>query len=192
MSEDWILKAIAPKSDQLNAEDLVAGPIDVTVQEVKQGNSEQPVVIVIGDGRQPYKPCKSMTRVMVQTWGKSPSDWKGQRMRLYCDPKVKWAGEEVGGIRISHISGIEKPTPYLVTLSKAKRSKFVLHPMPDAAPDNRVDKAIAWMDEVDSIESLEKFDGKLNELIKGVRKDDGELLKQARKNAVERLIGVGE
>ena len=73
MTDNWLAKTIVPKSDQLNAEDLLTGPIVVTVQEVKQGTDDQPVHIVIGDGRQPYKPCKTMRRVLIFVWGDDPA-----------------------------------------------------------------------------------------------------------------------
>lgn len=105
MSEaNWLLDSIKAKSDQLNAVDLLGGPITVSVTSVKQGDAEQPVVIGITGDRQPYKPCKSMRRVLIACWGANPNAWVGRKMTLYCESKVKWAGEEVGGIRISHLS----------------------------------------------------------------------------------------
>ena len=66
---------IKPKSDQLNADDLIAGPITVTVQAVNVYESpDQPVSVVIGNGCQPYKPCKSMRRLMIAVWGKQRLD----------------------------------------------------------------------------------------------------------------------
>ena len=56
---------IAPKSDQLNADDLINGPMTITITAVKArpGSSEQPIQISFdGDGGKPYLPCKSMRR----------------------------------------------------------------------------------------------------------------------------------
>ena len=49
MSDVQSLKdTIVPKSDQLNADDLLTGPIVVTVQKVSRGDTkEQPVIIHI-------------------------------------------------------------------------------------------------------------------------------------------------
>ena len=41
-----ISQAAQPKSDQLNADDLIGGPQLVTITEVRKGSSEQPVEIV--------------------------------------------------------------------------------------------------------------------------------------------------
>jgi hypothetical protein len=62
---------IVPKSDQINSDDLIAGPLTITITEVSiRPGTEQPVSINFdGDGGKPYKPCKSMARVMVTCWG---------------------------------------------------------------------------------------------------------------------------
>jgi hypothetical protein len=120
-------KTIEPKSDQLNSDDLISGPRTITVTSVKASPSspEQPVSIHFdGDGGKPYKPCKSMRRVMVQLWGSDGAQYVGRSMTLYRDPKVKWGGIEVGGIRISHMSHIDGDTVLSVTESKTKRSPF--------------------------------------------------------------------
>ena len=61
-----ISTAAAPRSDQINADDLIGGPQLVTITEVRKGNDEQPVEIVTAEfgPRRPYKPGKSMIRVL--------------------------------------------------------------------------------------------------------------------------------
>lgn len=147
--ENWIAKTITPKSDQLNAEDLLTGPITVTVEDVRQGDSDQPVAIAIS-GRQPYKPCKTMRRVLVALWGERAADWIGRSMTLYADPTVKWGGVAVGGIRISHLSDIENDHTLMLTITRGKRQAFTVKPLQTSAPEKtkptiaeRVDKAIA-------------------------------------------------
>ena len=59
-------QTIIPKSDQLNADDLIAGPRTIRITAVSTGNAEQPVVINYeGDNGRPYKPSKSMRRILV-------------------------------------------------------------------------------------------------------------------------------
>jgi len=121
---------IKPKSDQLNADDLIAGPITVTVQAVNVYESpDQPVSVVIGNGYQPYKPCKSMRRLMIAVWGKHDSDWIGQSMTLFNDPSVTWAGAAVGGIRISHMTGLTKPFSVALTATRGKRKPYTVEPL---------------------------------------------------------------
>lgn len=125
-------KTIAPKSDQLNADDLIGGPITIKVTGVRaQASSElQPVSISFeGDDGKPYKPCKSMRRVMVQVWGKDGNAYAGRSMTLYLDPTVKFGGIAVGGIRISHMSGMDQQIQIALTASKAKRVPFVVKPL---------------------------------------------------------------
>lgn len=126
--ENWIAKTIIPKSDQLNAEDLLTGPITITVMDVRQGSAEQPVAIMVAD-RQPYKPCKTMRKVLVALWGERAADWIGRRMTLYADPDVKWAGVAVGGIRISHLSHIEKAHVLMLSEAKGKRKPVTINPL---------------------------------------------------------------
>lgn len=127
-TESWISKTIVAKSDQLNACDLIK-PIVVTVEGVTQGNADQPVIIKIDGGRQPYKPCKTARRVLVACWGDNPNDWIGKRIQLYNDAKVAWAGEAVGGIRISHVSGISEPKTIQLNVSRGKKASVTVQPL---------------------------------------------------------------
>ena len=119
---------IKPKSDQLNADDLITGPINVTVASVRRGSSDQPVVIDIA-GMMPYKPCKSMRRVLISAWGQNGSDWIGKSMTLYNDPSVKFGGVALGGIRISHVSHIANAMSMMLTTTRSKRAQYVIQPL---------------------------------------------------------------
>lgn len=131
-------RAIVPKSDQLNADDLLAGPITIKVTGVSiKHTPEQPVAVNYeGDSGKPYKPCKSMCRVMVNAWGADSSKYAGRSMTLFCDPKVRWGGMEVGGIRISHMSHLDGAMTMALTMSKGSRKPFVVKPLatPAAKP----------------------------------------------------------
>lgn len=130
MSINDLTRTIQPKSDQLNADDLIAGSLNITVQSVRlSGNDDQPIIIDIGNGRQPYKPCKSMRRLLVFVWGKDGNQWIGRSMTLFNDQSVKWAGQEVGGIRISHVSHIEKPVSLSLTTTRGKRKPYTVEPL---------------------------------------------------------------
>ncbi len=127
-------KAIQPKSDQLNADDLIGCTKDITITGVNISSTEQPVSVRFeGDNGKPFKPCKSMCRVMVQCWGPDAKQYTGKSMRLFRDPEVTWAGMKVGGIRISHMSHIDKPMTFALTASKQKRTPYTVHPL-DTAP----------------------------------------------------------
>lgn len=128
---------IEPKSDQLNYDDLIGGPLTVKVVGLAAGGAEQPVIVRIsnaatGAEMRPYKPCKSMRRVLVAAWGDKGKDWIGKSMTLYGDGTVKWAGVEIGGIRISHVSGIDAPMSIKLTTTRGKRSECVIQPIAGA------------------------------------------------------------
>jgi len=127
---------VVPKSDQLNADDLIAGPRTIRIARVSgTGNADQPVAVYFdGDGDKPYKPCKSMRRVMISAWGADAAQYAGRSMTLYRDPKVAFGGMEVGGIRISHMSHIEREMTMALTVTKAKRAPYRVQPLKDAAP----------------------------------------------------------
>ena len=122
---------IAPRSDQLNADDLIAGPLTITISKVRasEGTPEQPVEVHIEGSNKPYKPCKSMRRVMVSLWGADASQYVGRSMTLYRDPEVQFGGMKVGGIRIGEMSHIDKDAQLVLTASKTKRAPFVVKKM---------------------------------------------------------------
>jgi len=126
MNAESLLSTIEPKSDQLNADDLISGPITVTVSDVIAGvTPEQPVQLLI-EGRRPYRPCKSMRRVLIAAWGDQGKDWVGRSMTLFCDPSVKFGGVAVGGIRISHLSDIDNGLTLMLTTTRSKRAKYTV------------------------------------------------------------------
>ena len=98
-----LTESIAPKSDQLNADDLMAGPVTVTIAEVAKGTPEQPVDVRLVEfpGRA-YRPSKSMRRVMVSAWGAEASTYAGHRITLFRNPEITFGRDKVGGIEISH------------------------------------------------------------------------------------------
>lgn len=128
---------IAPKSDQMNADDLMTGPRTFTIVEVrKTGADDQPVAVYLKEfpADRPYKPAKSMRRVMVNAWGPDASAYVGKRLTLYREPGVRFGGQEQGGVRISHMSHIEKQFTLALTVSKGKRAPYVVRPLPAEAP----------------------------------------------------------
>lgn len=125
--------SIAPRSDQLNADDLISGPVTVTVQEVVAGNAEQPVDVRLVEfpGRA-YRPSKSMRRVMVLAWGAEAGAYTGRRLTLYRNPEITFGKDKVGGIEISHLSDLPKPLTVALTATRGRRKAFTVQPLPDA------------------------------------------------------------
>lgn len=127
-------QSIAPKSDQLNADDLMAGPVTVTIQEVSAGTPEQPVNVSLVEfpGRA-YRPSKSMRRVMVLAWGPEASAYAGRRLTLYRNPEITFGKDKVGGIEISHLSNLPKPLTVALTATRGKRKSFTVQPLAEVA-----------------------------------------------------------
>ena len=143
---------ITPKSDQINADDLIGGPMTITVSEVQiKGGQEQPVSIYFEGSNKAFRPCKSMSRVLVQAWGPDANKYRGRSITLYRDPSVKWGGMEVGGIRISHLTDIASPITMALTATKGQRKPYVVRPLviqtspADAARAMLADKASQGM-----------------------------------------------
>jgi hypothetical protein len=129
-----IQHTIQPKTDQLNADSLIGGSMTIKITDVKVADGEQPVAIHFeGDNGKPYKPCKSMRRVIVHAWGVDSKAYIGRSLRLFCDPSVTFGGSQVGGIRISHASHIERDLTLALTATRAKRLPYVLKPLEDHA-----------------------------------------------------------
>lgn len=126
-----ISKTIEPKSDQLNADDMLTGSLTITVDHVAEGTPEQPVHIHSREfpGR-PYKPSKGMRRVLAAAWGTNTDTWpKDGRIQLRREASVKYAGKEVGGIWIEGLSHIDQKLTLAVRLTRGKSAPITIHPI---------------------------------------------------------------
>jgi len=145
-----LLDTIIPKSDQLNSDDLIGRTMTITVTAVSRTDSpEQPIALSFeGDNGKPFKPCKSMRRVLVNIWGPDGNAYAGRSMSLYRDDTVRFGGAEVGGIRISHMSHMTKPVTMALTATRANRKPFVVKPLvaqkePETPKTDRVADGVA-------------------------------------------------
>lgn len=126
-----VTKAIEPKSDQLNSDDLLTGPRTIRIRDVKiQSTAEQPVWIYFdGDNNKPWKTAKTSTRTLAAIWGPDASKWVGLSCTIYCDPTVTWGGAAVGGIRVSHMEGLTSPRTLMLTKTRGKKGATVIKPL---------------------------------------------------------------
>ena len=161
-----ISDTLTPNSDQLDACDLLSGPRTFTIEKVSKGNAEQPVQIHLADFPRPWRPGKSMRRVLVACWGADASAYVGRSVRLYCDPEVRFGGQAVGGTRIEALSHIDKPKQVPLLVTRGKSAIFVVQPLKEAAqepakPATKAltateyrDKALAAQGELDPLRAL--------------------------------------
>lgn len=121
---------VEAKSDQLNADDLIGSPRTITVTRVTGAEGDQPVAIHYqGDNGKPFKPCKTMRRILLAVWGRNAADYVGRSMTVYRDDAVTFGGLNVGGIRISHMSHIDKETVVVVMKTKGKKAGIKILPL---------------------------------------------------------------
>lgn len=183
-TSEQVRKSIEPKSDQLNADDLLTGPLTVTITGVKEGDTQQPIVVEI-EGHRPYKPCKSMRRVLIAVYGDTPANWIGQRLTLFNDPDVLYAGVKHGGIRISHMSGIDKPTSFLLTARRGVKTESIIQPVATIA--DRVSAAVTAYQTCDTEARLMKLDSRIDALVHECDGEQQALISAARDAAIERV-----
>lgn len=122
---------IQARSDQQNADDFMGGTRTITITKVTlTPGSEQPCsVYFTGDEGKPWKPCKSMARVLVLVWGPDSKQYVGKSLTLYRDPDVKWGGLAVGGLRISHMSDMKSNAPLMLTVTRGKKAPYTVKPL---------------------------------------------------------------
>lgn len=139
-----ITETTQPRSDQLNFDDVSSVTHTVTIEEVKRGSAEQPVDVHLVEfpGR-PYKPSKSMRRVLLAAWGPDTTTYTGRRMKLMGDPTVKFGGNVVGGIKIAALSDIEKPLKVQLTVTRGKRAPHVVEVLSEAPTQPPTDPTVA-------------------------------------------------
>lgn len=129
MSINDLSDTIEAKSDQLNADDLAGSTKTIKVTGVVRYSDKGIPAFHIdyeGGAGRPFKPCKSVRRVIMFAWGKDGSQWIGRSMTLYCDPSVIYAGKEVGGIRVSHMTDIEKRISIKLTEKRGSKKEVFI------------------------------------------------------------------
>lgn len=157
-------KTIIAKSDQLNADDLLGGPITITIEDVKQGNADQPIAVFYkGCNGKSWYPCKSMRRVLVAIWGNDGKTYAGKSCTLYRDPEVKFGGIKVGGIRVSHMSNIDENVALGLQVTRGSKKLYTVKPLriekpqPPADLQERSQRAIAAINNAADVAALQKI-----------------------------------
>lgn len=135
---------IVPKSDQLNADDLLTGPITAKITRVSRGNSEQPVNIHL-EGHRPWRPCKGMRRVLIAAWGNDGASWVGRSVTLYRNPEVMYGGVKVGGIEVSHLSDLSERMAVALTVTRGKRRIHTIEPLRVEQPRPAASGDVEWL-----------------------------------------------
>lgn len=169
-----ITQAIAPRSDQLNADSLITGPRTIRIRDVKVTPGEQPVSIFFdGDDGKPWKPSKTAMRCLASVWGGNAARWIGMSLTIYNDESVTWGGAAVGGIRVSHMEGLSNPRTLQLTKTRGKKVPVVIQPLTvqrDSKADRYRERLYAVAE--DPARSVEEAWAKVPEEIRAELGDD--------------------
>jgi len=187
-----MLTAVIPKSDQTNYDDLIGGQtrtIKISSVIIKAG--EQPVSLHYeGDNGKPYKPCKSMCRVLVNVWGADANKYVGRRLTLYGDPNVVFGGAKVGGLRISNMSDITEPVTMALTATRANRKPFTVKPLD--VPTDPIPSFDDCLSDIENAPTLEGLEFKYKEAYKIFKTPEHRTQLLAVKDARKHTLTTGE
>jgi hypothetical protein len=146
--------SLAPKSDQLDAIDLVAGPRTFTIENVSKHNTEQPFNFHLAGFPRVWRPGKSMRRVIAAAWGTKASAYIGQSVTLFCDPSVQFGNEAVGGTRISHMTGLDKPLKVPLLVKKGRSAVFTVQPLEEAPRRDWLAEAALAAGDIENVKAV--------------------------------------
>ena len=123
-----ISETTAPKSDQQQFDAYLGGKTRiVTVSGVTAGSPEQPVNVELAEyPGHPFRPNKTMRRLLVLAWGVDSTAYIGRRLELAGNPGVVYGGKAVGGVEIAAMSHLEKPLTVALTATRGKRKNFTV------------------------------------------------------------------
>lgn len=153
-----------PRSDQWNADDFVGGPRAFTIAGVKVGAAEQKydIELVEGEGRV-WRPPLTVLRLLIAAWGDEASAWAGKRVRLYRDPSIRFGADQVGGIRVSHMSHLpgDRPLKVMLTETRGRRKAHSVEPLPDepTATTGPTTEQVDTCTDVDVLSAMWKVSG---------------------------------
>lgn len=128
-----------PRSDQINADDFLGSPHTYTIAGVRPGSAEQKYDVLLEGEDRVWRPPLTMLRLLMAAWGDEADVWTGRHVTLYRDASVKFGPDDVGGIRVSHMSHLPggKPFSAKVTVKRGRRAPITVQPLADApAPSN--------------------------------------------------------
>ena len=123
---------IKAKSDQLNADDLIAGPIMIQVEGVTLNKDpKQPVhIYYYGCESKPFKPCLTVRRILIKLWGADGNQWANKWMNLYIDSSVSFGNQKnIGGIRVDAVSDIPSTASISLTVRRGMKQHFIIQPI---------------------------------------------------------------
>ena len=129
-----ISHTLEPASEQLDAIELIGGPRTFVIESVSKGPADQPVQVHLDGFPRPWRPGKSMRRVLAACWGTDASVYVGRRVTLFCDESIVFGKERVGGTRIAALSHLDKPKSIPLLVSRGKSAMYTVAPLTEPTP----------------------------------------------------------
>jgi len=153
-----ITEALAPASDQLDAVELV-NPRTFTIDtgsSLGQRDGKTVAEIRLLNFARVWRPSKGMLDVLAACWGTDAKQWVGHQVTVYNDPEVMFGKDKVGGVRISHLSHIDKARTVTIRGAGAGRKKqWPVQPLTEAvAPKPPTSAEIASCATADELMAL--------------------------------------
>jgi len=190
-----ISNTLIAKADQLNAVDLTQPLTGKIVNVALNESVEQPLSVWLDSFKQPWKPCKIVRRMLGRLWGTNAAEWKGRMVQLFNDPEVRYGPNKTGGIRISHVSHIDKPRAITLQVGRNKYQEFTINPMAQKTEPSEAVKpihercrdAVKCYDECSTNERLTSLDKHIDALIEECSDAQRQLIAKAREAAIARV-----
>jgi len=123
---------IKAKSDQLNVDDMVTGPMMIQVEGVTLTNDPKQSVHIYyyGCENKPFKPCLTVRRILIALWGLDGNQWANRWMNLYIDASVSFGKQKnIGGIRVDAVSHITSTATISLTVRRGMKQHFTIKPI---------------------------------------------------------------
>lgn len=187
-------RVLEVRSDQLNADSFTAVEwkdfvLTGEVKDTKVNKQWQLEIGLVGEEKV-YRPAGLVSAALICLYGENESSWAGQVLRLYRDSQVKFGNDLVGGIRISHCTGIRaasgSSSMSFITRGRTRKPFAIKEIFSPAAEEIRKQMMnVASKEEMNGIvESLKAETGKR------LTDDELQALKKVYVVAAERLTAI--
>ena len=120
-----------PRSDQLNADDLIGSSRIVTIAGVRAGTAEQKYDIMLAGETRVWRPPVTVVRILLAAWGDESDVWVGRSAARARAPPGRGGPAPPGGIRGRARSHIDKRMSVAVQEKRGKRKMHVVEVLTD-------------------------------------------------------------
>lgn len=143
------------KTDRLNYEHFLYGPRTFIIAKWgkrKEQGADKLCLVMDGEESTPFMPCQGMIKCLISEdgWGDDLNSWIGKSITLFGDSSVKFGKQEIGGVRISHISGISKPYETKISERRGVRIDYEIKQLPQYPVEDFDKNVDAWLSAINA------------------------------------------